>query len=158
MSITSELIYERVVDEQKFANPIKNMILRLKPFFVALKHKKLVHNSLYIFKNCIPFLSKVGFDTEEVKNFSDEDAPNVVSADALSILAYKFYEDIIFILKSQDQSDPMQYDQPGFNATSNHISTLQLLREINKFRDEFLVTGHRFYEGKFSNLITHRHT
>ena len=122
-------------------------MLRLKPFFVALKYKRLVNCSITVFKNLIPYLSKVGFEFEEVANFSDEDGPNVISNDALSVLAYKFYEDFIYILKSKDQADPMQYDQPGFNATSNHICVLELLRELNKTRSEFLVSGQRFYEG-----------
>lgn len=147
--VTTELVNQYVKDEKEFTNGIKNMILRLKPFFVSIKHKSVVYSSLEAFKNWVAYLSQVGFDPEEATNFSDEDGPNVICSDGLSILAYKIYPDLIHILKTSDFSDPKYFDTPGTNVASNHIWALRIFREINRYRKEFLVTGHRFYEGKF---------
>ena len=130
-------------------------MLRLKPFFSSAKNKRLVNYSLEIYKNLIPYLSIVGFETEESKNFSDEDGPNVVCSDGLSILTHKFYEDFIFLLNTKSEDSKTIYDKPEFNVTSNHIHVIQLFKEINKYRDEYFISGHRFYEGKLNSNFSH---
>ena len=153
--ITSELVNEWRLNDPKHSNAIKNLVLRLKPFFASVRNKRLVNYSIVIYKNLIPYLNLVGFEAEESKNFSDEDGPNVICNDGLSILTYKFYEDFIFILNTKNEESKTIYDKPEFNVTSNHIHVLQLFTEINKYRDEFFVSGHRFYEGIYLNCLSY---
>ncbi|CAI2383733.1 unnamed protein product [Moneuplotes crassus] len=152
IGITSELIKDHVTAEDKqFANLVKNLLLRIKQFFTATRSRKLVSKSIDIFKNCIPYLSDVGFSLEDAKNFSDEDPENTLLNDGLGILVHKFYEDLLFILKEKDYSAQkshsrigMSFEAPGFSNTSNHISVVRFFIELNKYRKEFLTIGHRY--------------
>ena len=59
--------------------------------------------ALQIFKNCIPYLAKVGLDIERATNFSSEDSESVTIPNALGSIAFEFYKDFIQHLKSGNQ-------------------------------------------------------
>ena len=153
--VVSELINQNDIDSNSHANSIKDLVLRLKPFFVSVKYPRIAHNSLMVFKNLISYLSKVRLETEDAKNFSDEDPSNAILDDALSIISYKFYDDFKYLINLCDHEDNKFHDKPGFNPTNIHIHVIRLFREINKYRNEFLINGHRFYLDIADPMLIH---
>lgn len=150
--ITSEVVKDHLTEEHKeFSNCIKNLLLRIKQFFTNTKSRRVINKSIQIFTNLVPYLSKVGFSLEEAKNFSDEDAENTILSDGLAILAHKFYDDLLFILKERDYTTEkshsrvgISYEAPGFSNTANHTSVIRFFRTLNQHREEFLISGHRY--------------